>query len=301
MRNFTNRTYEALVRDLINDAFYLESRSRRGTISTIRQYAEVIVRKILDLPNNETMTLGDKRIVAQLKDISSNNDLLLESVDCIRRIGNKCTHTQTTDEITEDDVKLAIDKLFNLYAYLFIAYFQKYKFGSNTSVMEVFSILPPIIRFITLNYLYKNEKNNISIIDKLSLVALKAFDKETAIKWVEDRKHELLKMRPYTPEAIEEVRKKYGEAFAQQVIDNAPENMYVLCIDRINEVSEIIEQHGKLYDSFEQAKQLYLDKGIIEGNTEEINEFNSIMEFIYLGRKLFENEKLKNQHLYIKL
>lgn len=36
MANFNNETYEALVNDLLNDAFYLEGASRRGTIAKIR-------------------------------------------------------------------------------------------------------------------------------------------------------------------------------------------------------------------------------------------------------------------------
>ena len=37
MTDFNNDAYEALVSDLINDAFYLEGYSRRGTIAKIRQ------------------------------------------------------------------------------------------------------------------------------------------------------------------------------------------------------------------------------------------------------------------------
>ena len=43
-------------------AFYLEQRSRRGTIATIRQYSEIIVRRVLDLPCNEFVTIGNKNM-----------------------------------------------------------------------------------------------------------------------------------------------------------------------------------------------------------------------------------------------
>lgn len=298
MRNFINEAYEPLVSDLINDAFYLEDRSRRGTISTIRQYAEVIVRKILNLPENRRATLGDLKIVEKLKDISSENELLMESVDHIRKIGNKCTHTQSLDEITKNDVKIAIDKLFNLYAYLFIAHFEKYTFGTNHEIMSAFSILPPIIRFITLNNLYENDKNNLFLIDKLSLVILKVYDKKTAIDWVEERKVKLSQTLTYTTEDIEQTRERYGDLVAQSIKDNAPDNMYVLCIERIDDVSSIIEHRGRLYENFEQAMPLFLEKGKVEEESEEAKNFNSIMEFIYLGRKPSENEKLKQRHLY---
>ena len=57
MSNFNNDTYEALVKDLLNDASYLEGRSTRGKIATLRQYSEVIVRRILDFSNEEFVTL----------------------------------------------------------------------------------------------------------------------------------------------------------------------------------------------------------------------------------------------------
>lgn len=191
-----------------------------------------------------------------------------------------------------------MDNLFNIYACTFVIYFQKYKFGSNNEVMRAFSILPPIIRYLALNELYNQHPENLSVIDKLSLVLLKAFDKEQAIEWVESRKEKLNDMLPYTEEGIEAIRNKCGDYVAQRTIDNAPDSMFVLCTDRINEVDQIIKRNGLLYNNFEQAKQLYLDKGILDGDTEEIMEFNSMMEFLYLGRKEEENPKLDNIDSY---
>lgn len=64
---------------MINDTFYLESRSNLGKISTIRQYSEVFMRKLLDLPESEKVTLGDHKIRKKLETISLNNSLILES------------------------------------------------------------------------------------------------------------------------------------------------------------------------------------------------------------------------------
>ena len=47
MVHFNNDEYQTLASDLIGDIFYT-STSYRGKISTLRQYAEIIVRKILD-------------------------------------------------------------------------------------------------------------------------------------------------------------------------------------------------------------------------------------------------------------
>lgn len=46
MTQFNNEEYQALVNDLIGDIFYTET-SFRGKNSTVRQYAEVIVRKYI--------------------------------------------------------------------------------------------------------------------------------------------------------------------------------------------------------------------------------------------------------------
>ncbi|MCW2482178.1 hypothetical protein, partial [Candidatus Symbiopectobacterium sp. NZEC135] len=57
-------------------------------------------------------------------------------------------------------------------------------------------------------------------------------------------------------------------------------------------------KQGLLYNNFEQAKPLYLDEGVLDKNSTENEEFNDIMEFVYLGRKAEINEKLNKRHLY---
>ncbi|WP_109398914.1 hypothetical protein [Proteus sp. TJ1640] len=296
--NFKNQAYKDLVQDLISDAFYLESRSNRGKIATIRQYAEIVIRKLIDLPPNEKVTLGEHEIVKKLKDKTENDKQIMCSLRKLQTLGNKCTHTQTLGPISDDDVKSAINALFNLYAGLFVLYFKKYSFGSNAEVVTAFSILPPIIRYIVLDNLYNIDKNNLLVIDKLCLVLLKAFDKNNALKWINDRKEDLSNTLPYTPEAIAEIEETYGKDCAEQVVANAPKNMYVCCLERLNRVSQTLEAQGLLYNNFEQAKPLYLEKGILDTNTPENSKFNDIMDFVYLGRQAEDNEKLKNQHLY---
>lgn len=295
---FRNEAYNDLVSDLILDAFYID-RPNRGKIASIRQYAEVVIRKILDLSESDKVTLGERTIVNKLKELSDDNQFLLSSIDTIRLVGNKCIHTQEIGPITEQDVLNCIDSLFKIYASLFVLYFKKYKFGTNNEVMSAFSILPPIIRYLVLNELYQENSDNLSIIDKLSLVLLKAFDKDKALSWIETRKEKLSQTLPYTEEWIEYLKNTQGEFVARQIINNAPKNMYVVCIDRISEVEQIIKKNGLLYNNFEQAKQLYLDKGTLAGNEYEILEFNSIMEFVYLGRKMEENSNLENLDSYI--
>lgn len=290
---FKNQAYEELVKDLINDAFYIDSRSNRGRISTIRQYAEVVIRKLIDSNKNDKVTLGEFDIIRKLKAVSGNDKQLIKAVRKLQKLGNKCTHTQSTDPISDDDVDSAINALFNLYAGLFVLYFKKYEFGSSDEVVSAFSILPPIIRYIALENLYENDKTNLLVIDKLCLVLLKAFDRENALAWIKEREEELSNTLPYTPEAIADIAAAHGKRCAEAVVAKAPKNMYISCLERLEEVAQILEQQGVLYNNFEQAKQLYLDKGILDENKLENSHFNDIMEFVYLGRKAEGNEKLK--------
>ena len=46
MVDFNSLEYERMIGDLIHDIFYIES-SKRGKISGIRQFSEILVRKII--------------------------------------------------------------------------------------------------------------------------------------------------------------------------------------------------------------------------------------------------------------
>ncbi len=283
MSEFNNEAYQALVSDLINDAFYLEGASYRGIIAKIRQYAEVVVRKILNLSPDETVELGNGKLQHRLKE--KNNPLLLNAVKKINKIGSECTHTKSIREISKEEVDDTINRLFELYASLLIEFFEKYQFGSNPHIVSSFSILPPIIRYITLNYLYDKHPDNLMIIDKLSLILLKALNRDAAINWLETHKDVLEKTPTITEKAYQDACRKGGVEFANILRLNAPQNMYVLCLEKVNLVANQIDKAGLLYNDFESAIIYYQKNGIVEGDSPEVKEFNSIMEFLYLGRK----------------
>jgi len=300
MKKFSNQAFRPLVEELLNDAFYLKNRSKRGKISTIRQYSEIIVRKILNSSEEDFVTLGNKKILIDIGLKSENNTLLLKALKNISKIGNKCTHTQSIQKITDKDIESVLKSLFELYSYLLISYFERNRFGCNLKVVSSFSILPPIIRYITLKYLYDNDPNNLMRIDKLSLSILKSFDEEYAKEWLDERKNELSSLISVNKEIIPDLEKKFGKEVAKLIVNDAP-NMYDSCCDRIKNVSETIDQKGRLYFDFESAKSLYLEKGVLEGETEEVKDFNLIMEFLYLGRKVRKNELLKEKDAYVVL
>lgn len=177
-------------------------------------------------------------------------------------------------------------------------FFEKYSFGSNLEIVSSFSILPPIIRYKTLKYLNDRYPENMLVLDKLSLAILKAFDRETAINWIEKRK-ELLENTPSVSEKAKlDMIEKMGNELAIVIISDAP-NMYQLCLNRINSVANTIETRGKLYDDFESAITLYYQEGIINGDTSDVIEFNSVMEFLYLGRKAKKNQLLEEKEKYL--
>ena len=77
---------------------------------------------------------------------------------------------------------------------------------------------------------------------------------------------------------------KYGEEVANLIYYSAP-NMYELCSERVELVASEINKSGKLYNDFESAMPFYQEAGILNGVSPEVKEFNSIMEFLYLGRE----------------
>lgn len=288
VREFNNEVYRALVDDLINDAFYTPGISKRGVVAKIRQCAEVVLRRILNIEPKKSLTLGSKTTKSKVKE--KNCTFLETSVHNINKMGSKCTHTQYKNEITETDVKEAIDNLFNLYAYLLIEYFEKYEFGSNLQIIHHFSLLPPIIRYLTLEYLHTKYPENTIIIDKLSLAILKAFDEDQALCWIEERKEKLQTMSSVSENAEKDIVDKSGEDVGRLIIELAP-NMYDNCVENVKLLAKNISENGKLYLDFESAIEYYQSIGPVQGDSDEIKEFNSIMEFLYLGRKSIKDLK----------
>lgn len=282
MTYFKNEEYQILASDLIGDIFYT-STSFRGKISILREYAEIIVRKILDIEPQKDITLGNEEIRKRIH-MLPNYTLVEKAVTKLKKKGNKTIHTKYRGEVTAEEFDIAMDGLFDLLSYLLISYFEKYKFGTNGRVMASFSILPPIIRYKVLTFLYEKYPDNISIVDKLVLATLKACDAETATKWVEENKESLLQMKTYSEDANNKMTQK-APNIAEVLKYMAPPNMYQLCKNRIAQVGETINRNGLVYWDFESALPYYRQVGRIEGITPEIQEFNDIMEFLYMGRK----------------
>lgn len=294
-QKFNQQDFEILVNEFINETSS-NSLSKRTKIAKLRQYCEVIARKILDLPSDEQLMLGPA--IPKLKTHSNSNKLLMTSITFIKDMGNQCTHTQNAQQIISDeDFKACMEHLLNVYAYLFIEYFEGYRFGSSNQVLSLFSLLPPILRHIVLDYLFLTDSKNFHIIDKLSLVKLKAISKDEAISWLNSNKSFFEQLLFSSVEGNKYLQQRYLSKEAIQ-IKNSLQNMYNLCCAKVQEVSDTLETKGRLYTTFEEALPIFLSEKEKIHKTNEIIEFLDIMDFIYLQRTPIDNNQLERLSSY---
>lgn len=267
MDKFANEQYKFQVHAILKDVF-LSDMSYDGKIARLRTYTEIIVRKMLDIPIKERMTMGGPTVIKKIQGMPYFDERKTV-FDTINKFGSERTHTEREAEETEDKFEVVSkdnfdqmnDSVLDLMAFLFIDYFNKYKFGSRPEILYSFSLLPPILRYKVLSFLYKNDSCNKSIIDKLTLAILKTFGKTEAITWVQENKIGLQKV-----------------------------DMYEMCLFKINKVDSILDSKP-IYLDFGSARPYYEKYGILDNNNNEYIEFNDIMSFLYMGRK-YEEEFL---------
>ena len=297
---FSNQDYEILAKDVIGDTFYANN-SYRDKVSKERQYAEIIVRKVLDINSSDQVVLGDKKILKKVAGLP-HNSFFLKAINKIKAPGNQTTHTQYLLPVKKADFDEATDSLFDMYAYVAIKYFDKYKFGSRNDVMTAFSLLPPIIRFKALEYLFSVEPDNIAVADKLVLAVMKAENPDDADAWVKQHKEELEALPCVSEQAYQKMVADMGEVLAKEVMLSTPKNMYELSVSKIEQLRGRIENEGTIYKTFEEALPYYKEHGIIpDDGTDEIQEFNDMMEFMYLGRKENKDQEIEEPFMVINM
>lgn len=273
MPKFKNEDYIEILTDCVHDIFYTKT-SYRGKIAQIRMYSEIIVRKLIDFNPDEQLTLGNPKVLQAVRNLD-NGDYYEKCILALKDDADKyyatnsCSHSKIREKITQHDYESIHDNFLNLLSCIFIQYFTKYKFGSNSSIMTFFSCLPPIIRYKVLYYLYANDNTNVSIIDKLTLATMKAFNPDTAQKWVDEEQDHLLSIPACSPK-FASMAKSLGLA----------ENMYECCCEKIS-----FELSGK-YHTIEEAKPAYdLNKERYDTVEDSIREFRDLMDFVFIGRK----------------
>ena len=293
MRRFNNEEYRALMEMLIDETFYTQSKYYDSKVQQIRKYTEIIVRRLTNYRCDYLLTLGHKNTTAELinKGVPETDSFFWDSLKVIIDKGNARSHTKQTVLATEEEYNQAVDSLFNLYAYLFIRFFRQCPFGSNLEIVTAFSILPPIIRYKALNELYKEDPSNMLLVEKLVIAILKAFDKKSANDWIEKHKQVLLVMQQSIPdEQKAALIAQFGPENAEVIMQSLTDNYYNILSQKVEQLGDIFEKRGVLYKDFEEAVSYYKKYGIVDGDSQEIREFNSLMEFVYMGRKDRERE-----------
>lgn len=303
MNEFNDSEYAVLIGNLLHDTQYIEI-SNMGKLAGLRKHAEVMVRKILDIGNSKSLMLGQVKKKSSNAAVNSgmNNlgnelsDRLIEIIGKINPLGRDSTHTQHTEEFSNEEVESVEDAILDLYALILIKYFLDIQVSiySPPQVLKMFSLLPPIIRYKTWKYLFEKDKKNIQVADKLCLSIIKLFNKEIAYKWLDDNS-ETIKAIPYpTKFEIEkydrinsiEISPGIYQAFVSLNFDEY-NNMYDLLYAKISDPRTSINESGKMYKSFEEAIEHYNNykRDMIRDNSKEMMTFYSLMDFVYLGRK----------------
>lgn len=304
MNNFNDNEYKILISNLLNDINYIKI-SNMGKMAGLRKHAEVMVRKILNIGSSESLTLGNVRNNSRNTAVKEGMNILGEElsqylINCIEIInpfGCDGTHTKRTDEFSNEEIEKVEEAILDLYALIFIRYFleyQKDKYFSN-GILERFSLLPPIIRYKTWIYLFDKHKNKLQILDKLVLSIIKAYSKKDAYDWIEANK-DAINSVPYPNEKqiieyITTVGKEISPGeYIFSINFGGYTNMYDLLYDKIKDERTRINEGGKMYHDFESAIKYYNSyrDAYINTFSEEEKIFQSLMDFVYLGRKPIE-------------
>lgn len=286
---YNNETYTNMITVFFNDVFYLPGLSYGTRIQILRKYTEIVLRRLLNSTCDEKIELGNHNIKRMLDDAGYTEPLFRDSLEIIRNTGNDRSHTQVIPNATEEEFQRVLDSVFNIYGYLFYKYFKKWSFGSNERIVSAFSCLPPIIRHIALSALYEDDPDNPEIIEKLVQAKLKSFDKMNADSWVEEHKETLLRIAaPIDSDYLKTLISIFGAEYAVAFAASLP-NMYDHLKDDIQTVDTALNSMP-LYSDFESAKSYYEQYGIVDGNTQDVIEFNDLREFLFIGRRKKEDE-----------
>lgn len=281
--------YVEVSEEILSDIFYLKGLSNRGRVTLIRQYTEILSRVLLKINDHFHLGKFNKRFDEELPN-AILSDEIKSHIKNLVDLGNAATHLDTglKTTIEDSDCESALNSLNFVISYLFINYFSKYEFGSRAEPQRIISLLPPFIRVKILEGLYKFNKDNIAVIDKLFLALLKADGEEAAVNWVENEKSHLVTLSCIADGAVE-AHKQQGipKKTIQQITLNAPNNMYEGCLKKLDKMKLDFPELKFPYKTFEEAKSAYfsiIDDELVDCD-DEILELISLMSFIYVGRK----------------
>lgn len=279
---YTDEAYKEAIAASISDIHYSNA-SYTSKIANIRRYSEIIIRRLLCYDSSKQLTLGSHVTQDRLRKKGFTEKLFEDTITSINKTGSDRSHTQVIHIATKEEYEEAVNNLFNLYAYLFVVYFKENTFGSNPDIEKAFSILPAAIRCTALLCLYDIYPDNIAIIDKLVLAMVKAKGLAFSIEWIEEHKENLENLTPeFTSKNYLYLIENYGVEVATKIAKEMSRDMYEISLDKARKMGAF---YVPLYTTMEEALSYYKASGTVQGSTNEINKFNGLMRFVYLGRK----------------
>ena len=285
---YSDELYHDAIVAVVGDIVYSNA-SCDSKIGRIRKLTEYVVRRLTKYNPNSDLELGDPRTISALKNVGVTEQFFWDAYKVIRNNGNDANHSKVVKLPDEADLDRVKKASLTVYAYLFFDYFKKYPFGSNPEVMSSFSFLPPFMRLTVLQHLLHEGMGNIFVIDKLRLALVKTLGVEDAQVVIENDKEFLTAQQmPYSSEDMTMKILQYGIENIATVMQEMQESMYDYFIREIPKV-RILGEIKLPYTTFETAKKYYLEKGIIDGDTPEIQEFNSLMAYRYTGFHIEDN------------
>lgn len=294
--SFDNQDYELILSNLICDIYYSEI-SYGSKIVLLRKLTEILARKFLDLGAGEPLELGDittnkKNGKNKVTEQYNKIDKLIvkdfeKTINRLREIGNKHTHTRNILNAGIDELIEAENSIWDLFSYLFVQYFLKYGLNlkSDKNVLSFFSLLPPEIRFRTLKKLVEVKGfDNIQLLDKFLLSIVKTRGVNKARSWLTSNQEQFQNMNYPSEEEIVE----YEEDFCP---DDLPlklreyTNSYALLTSVLKNMNVSLAEHG-LYKNFETAIVEYekYDLDFYLSSSEEQEKFKDLLNFCFIGR-----------------
>lgn len=300
MKKFNNIEYSDLISELIGETNYMNI-SNRSKMARMRDFSEIIIRKILNIGNDTPLMLGEiklnspNKIIAQcIQNIDQQLKIkFVNSIEKINKMTRNAHHTEQTNKFADSEVQIVEEEIFELISMIFIQFFIDIKVDIYTEpeILFVFSLLPPNIRYKTWHYLYKKDSNNIQVVDKLCLSIIKANSKEDAIDWLKSNKTTIMAIPYPSNQEIHKYKMLHSDKSNPKICKvpldfESYNNIYDLLMDKVNNPKTAINEHGKMYSSFEEAKVHFEQFKIMFSNkSNNLYKLFDLMEFVYIGRK----------------
>jgi len=285
MSKYRDELYLDAIASTIGDVYYSNA-SLKSKIASMRNLCEYYVRRLIKHNPNSDLLLGNKRTKQQLEKAGVTEAFFWKAFDVVHFDGNDASHTKVYAIPTEEDFDRVSKAVVDLQSYLFYDYFKRYQFGSNRSIERSFSLLPPFFRLTVLHQLILLDCENLEIVHKYALAAMKTLGKAGALQLIENEKEYLNSHSiPFTSEDAEKVLEALGPLGYAQFLQQMNGSIYDYLKREIEETGDTFDSMEPKYKNFEEAKMFFLDEGKVEGDSPDVVEFNALMEYIYTGRQ----------------